>query len=135
MSHAFRSAILVLLLSLANERQPADLRAAVLYCFEAYVHGNVQGKQAIVSTLLPTSVEGPQPATTAGHYLCSMLVGAEPLQVYFGAVCLIHCVNSERTLKEQLLRVQMALSTGSAPTTLLQQVCTYSVLMMLAFVR
>ena len=77
---ADKTATLVLLLSLSNERQPHDLRAAVLYCFEAYVHRNADGKAAIINTLLPANAVA-QTAPTAGHYLCSMLVANEPLQV------------------------------------------------------
>lgn len=53
-----RSALVVLLMSMVNEKQPTSLRTAVLYCFECFVHKNDAGQSQIVQALLPTSAEG-----------------------------------------------------------------------------
>lgn len=54
-----RPAIVVLLMSMVNEKQPFVLRCAVLYCFQCYLFRNQQGQAAVVQTLLPSqTVEG-----------------------------------------------------------------------------
>lgn len=53
-----RSATLVLIMSMANERQPFAMRTAALYCIECYLYKNEKGKREIIQTLLPSSVEG-----------------------------------------------------------------------------
>ncbi|KXJ14248.1 General vesicular transport factor p115 [Exaiptasia diaphana] len=51
----FLPAIVVLLMSMINDKQPFSLRCAVLYCFQCYLYKNEQGQGQIVSTLLPSS--------------------------------------------------------------------------------
>lgn len=53
-----RSATLVLIMSMANERQPFSMRLAALYCVECYLYKNEKGKREIIQTLLPSSTEG-----------------------------------------------------------------------------
>ena len=53
-----RSALVVLLLSMVNEKQPVVLRTAVLYFFQCFVYKNETNQTQIVQALLPTSVEG-----------------------------------------------------------------------------
>jgi len=50
-------AIVVLLMSMVNDKQPFVLRCAVLYCFECFLYKNDLGQSQIIATLLPTSAE------------------------------------------------------------------------------
>lgn len=53
-----RPAIVVLLMSMVNEKQPFVLRCAVLYCFQCFLFKNEIGQSQLVQTLLPSSTEG-----------------------------------------------------------------------------
>lgn len=53
-----RSALVLLLMSMVNEKQPISLRTAVLYCFQCYLYKNDISQGQIVQALLPTSMEG-----------------------------------------------------------------------------
>lgn len=53
-----KPAIVVLLMSMVNEKQPFELRCAVLYCFQCFLYKNELGQAQIVQTLLPSSTEG-----------------------------------------------------------------------------
>ncbi len=53
-----RPAIVVLLMSMVNERQPFVLRCAVLYCFQCFLYKNHKGQGEIVATLLPSTIDG-----------------------------------------------------------------------------
>lgn len=59
-----RPAIVVLLMSMVNERQPFVLRCAVLYCFQCFLYKNHKGQGEIVSTLLPSTIDGMQTITS-----------------------------------------------------------------------
>ncbi|KAL7976964.1 hypothetical protein Chor_008913 [Crotalus horridus] len=99
-----RPAIVVLLMSMVNERQPFVLRCAVLYCFQCFLYKNQKGQGEIVSTLLPSTID-------------------DSVSNWCAAVALAHALQENATLKEQLLRVQLATSIGNPPVSLLQQ-CT-----------
>lgn len=53
-----RPAIVVLLMSMVNEKQPFYLRCAVLYCFQSFLYKNELGQSQIVQTLLPSTADG-----------------------------------------------------------------------------
>ena len=53
-----RPAIVVLLMSMVNEKQPFVLRCAVLYCFQSFLYKNELGQSQIVQTLLPSTADG-----------------------------------------------------------------------------
>lgn len=57
-SFVHRPAIVVLLMSMVNERQPFVLRCAVLYCFQCFLYKNQKGQGEIVATLLPSTIDG-----------------------------------------------------------------------------
>ncbi|XP_078317868.1 general vesicular transport factor p115-like [Crassostrea virginica] len=116
-----RPAIVVLLMSMVNEKQPFPLRCAVLYCFQSFLYKNEVGQSQIVTTLLPTSSDANQ--ITAGQLLCGGLFSGDSLSNWFAAVALLHAISENDTQKEQLLRVQLATSIGSPPVSLLQQCC------------
>lgn len=53
-----RPVIVILLMSMINEKQPFELRCAVLYCFQSFLYKNELGQAQIVETLLPTTSDG-----------------------------------------------------------------------------
>jgi len=53
-----RPAIVVLLMSMVNDKQPFILRCSVLYCFVSFLYKNDLGQSQIIQTLLPSSAEG-----------------------------------------------------------------------------
>ncbi|XP_050394510.1 general vesicular transport factor p115 isoform X2 [Patella vulgata] len=116
-----RPAIVVLLMSMVNEKQPFVLRCAVLYCFQSFLYKNEVGQSQIVQTLLPTTAD--VNTITAGQLLCGGLFSSDSLSNWFAAVAMLHAILENRTQKEQLLRVQLATSLGNPPVSLLQQCC------------
>eukprot|EP00064_Thunnus_orientalis_P007463 superscaffoldBa00000833_g7484 len=120
-SSIHRPAIVVLLMSMVNERQPFVLRCAVLYCFQCFLYKNQKGQGEIVATLLPSTIDAN--SISAGQLLCGGLFSADSLSNWCAAVALAHALQDNLTQKEQLLRVQLATSLGKPPVSLLQQ-CT-----------
>ncbi|XP_010609123.1 general vesicular transport factor p115 isoform X1 [Fukomys damarensis] len=118
-----RPAIVVLLMSMVNERQPFVLRCAVLYCFQCFLYKNQKGQGEIVSTLLPSTIDATGNSISAGQLLCGGLFSTDSLSNWCAAVALAHALQENATQKEQLLRVQLATSIGNPPVSLLQQ-CT-----------
>ncbi|XP_055389702.1 general vesicular transport factor p115 [Condylostylus longicornis] len=116
-----RPAVVVLLMSMVNEKQPLTLRCAVLYSFECFFYKNEIGQAALVQTLLPSSSEVSN--LTTGQLLCGGLFSTDVLANWFSAVALMHGLLDNSAQKEQLLRVLLATSPGSQPVSLLQQ-CT-----------
>ncbi|XP_043969321.1 general vesicular transport factor p115 isoform X2 [Gambusia affinis] len=116
-----RPAIVVLLMSMVNERQPFVLRCAVLYCFQCFLYKHQKGQGEIVATLLPSTIDAN--SISAGQLLCGGLFSADSLSNWCAAVALAHTLQDNLTQKEQLLRVQLATSLGKPPVSLLQQ-CT-----------
>ncbi|XP_078799388.1 general vesicular transport factor p115-like [Oryzias latipes] len=116
-----RPAIVVLLMSMENERQPFVLRCAVLYCFQCFLYKNQKGQGEIVATLLPSTIDAN--SISAGQLLCGGLFSADSLSNWCAAVALAHALQDNLTQKEQLLRVQLTTSLGKPPVSLLQQ-CT-----------
>uniref|UniRef100_A0A5F9CBC9 General vesicular transport factor p115 n=1 Tax=Oryctolagus cuniculus TaxID=9986 RepID=A0A5F9CBC9_RABIT len=118
-----RPAIVVLLMSMVNERQPFVLRCAVLYCFQCFLYKNQKGQGEIVSTLLPSTIDAMGNSVSAGQLLCGGLFSTDSLSNWCAAVALAHALQENATQKEQLLRVQLATNIGNPPVSLLQQ-CT-----------
>ncbi|XP_050347503.1 general vesicular transport factor p115 [Nymphalis io] len=116
-----RPAIIVLLMSMVNEKQPFSLRCAVLYCFQCYLYRNEVGQANLVQTLLPSSTD--VSSLTSGQILCGGLFSSDLLSKWFSAVALKHALIDNTTQKEQLLRVLLATNIGSTPVSLLHQ-CT-----------
>lgn len=116
-----RPAIVILLMSMINDKQPFELRCAVLYCFQSYLHGNHIGQSKIVQTLLPSSIENQE--VSAGQLLCAGLFSvADPLSNWCSAVGLSHALHGNNEMQQQLLRVQLATSPGNPPISLMQQI-------------
>ncbi|VDM30369.1 unnamed protein product [Hydatigera taeniaeformis] len=115
-------AITVLLVTMVNERQQLAVRMAVLYCFQCLLAGNSEIQTAVVSTLLPKHSE-PSCVMSAGQLLCGGLFSQDALSAWFSAIALFHSINQNRGLKENLLQVHMAPSSGSGPPVTLMQQC------------
>lgn len=118
-----RPAIVVLLMSMVNEKQPFALRCSVLYCFECFLYKNEIGQAQVVQTLLP-STSGTSVLTT-GQLLCSGLFNTDPLSSWFSSVALSHTLIENPAQKEQLLRVLLATTVGAQPVSLLHQCALY----------
>ncbi|KAL1494395.1 hypothetical protein ABEB36_010000 [Hypothenemus hampei] len=118
-----RPALVVLIMSMVNEKQPFALRCAVLYCFQCFLYKNEIGQELVVQTLLPSSAG--TTAVTTGQLLCSGLFSTDPLSNWFAAVALSHCLIENPAQKEQLLRVLLATNLGAQPVTLLSQCAIY----------
>uniref|UniRef100_A0A2M3Z0T2 Putative er-golgi vesicle-tethering protein n=1 Tax=Anopheles braziliensis TaxID=58242 RepID=A0A2M3Z0T2_9DIPT len=113
------SAIVLLLMSMVNEKQPLPLRCAVLYCFQSYLYRNEGGQSSLVKTLLQSSDQ--TTTITSGQLLCRNLFSTDPLSNWFASVSLSHALLDNPTQKEQLLRVVLATSHNSKPVSLLEQ--------------
>lgn len=59
-----RPVIVVLLMSMVNEKQPFLLRCSVLYCLQCFLYKNPIGQAQLVQTLLPQGNEAQQIITT-----------------------------------------------------------------------
>lgn len=64
-----RPVIVILLMSMINEKQPFELRCAVLYCFQSFLYKNELGQAQIVETLLPSTSDGLLRETDKRHGL------------------------------------------------------------------
>ncbi|XP_054007785.1 general vesicular transport factor p115 isoform X1 [Hylaeus anthracinus] len=114
-----RPAIVVLLMSMVNEKQPFVLRCSVLYCFQCFLYKNEVGQNQLIQTLLPQGNE--MQSLTTGQLLCGGLFTPDSLSNWFSAVALSHALIDDSTQKEQLLRVLLATNIGKPPVTLMQQ--------------
>lgn len=105
-----RPAIVVLLMSMVNEKQPFALRCAVLYCFQCFLFKNEIGQSQVVQMLLPNSSN--VTALTTGQLLCGGLFSNDALSNWFSAVALSHTLIENPAQKEQLLRVLLSTTLG-----------------------
>nr|CDS25386.1 tubby [Hymenolepis microstoma] len=115
-------AITVLLVTMVNDRQQLPVRLAVLYCFQCLLADNKDIQSAVVSTLLPKDTEQ-WGVMSAGQLLCGGLFSQDGLAAWFSAIALFHSIHNNRALKESLLQVHMAPSSGSGPPVTLMQQC------------
>lgn len=115
-----QKAIVVLLMSMVNEKQPLTLRCAVLYCFQSFLYNCEIAQSSTIATLLPSTAH--VKSLTVGQLLCGGLFSSDALANWFSLVSLMHGLIGNNTQKEQLLRVMLATS-SSQQMSLLQQ-CT-----------
>ncbi|XP_059475287.1 general vesicular transport factor p115 [Neocloeon triangulifer] len=115
-----RTALVVLLMSMVNEKQPLALRCAVLYCYQSFLHRNQDGQAQLAQTLLPSSSEQVAGLTT-GQLLCGGLFSPDVLTNWFSCIALSHGLVENPGTKEQLLRVLLAASPGQPAVSLLHQ--------------
>lgn len=57
-----------------------------------------------------------------GQYICAAIVSSESVQVWFGAVCLMHTLFDADHLKKQLLYVRLLMVEGEEPVSLLTHI-------------
>jgi len=114
-----RPAIILLLMSMVNDKQPFSLRCAVLYCFQSYLFKNPTGQGSIVSSLLPTNEQ--QPDISAGQLLCGGLFSPDPVSNWLCSAALSHVFIDTEEMKVELLRVQLSTTVGSPPVSLISQ--------------
>ena len=113
-----RPIVTILLMSMINEKQPFHLRCSILYCFECFLYKNEQTKTEIVETLLPKEhqTQNSSSQITTGQILCSGLFSQNDfVSNWLCAVAIAHTINENNSLKEQMLRVQLAVGTSNAP--------------------
>lgn len=115
-----QSALLILLMSMVNEKQVFELRCAVLYCFQCFLHQNESGQEKIVQTLIPSRENT---CLTVGQLLCGGLISNETLTNWLSSIALMHVLIQGQSPKEQLLRVLLAKSDNNLSISLLQK-CT-----------
>ncbi|KAE9541043.1 hypothetical protein AGLY_004288 [Aphis glycines] len=111
--------LLLLLCTMLSDKQPFDMRCAVLYVFQCYLYRNDFGKMKIVQKLLPLEKEVTE--TCISNLLCRGLFNKEPLNSWFSAVVLSHALIDNPEGKEKLLNVKLS-SSDNNPPTLLQQI-------------
>lgn len=116
--------LVVLLMSMVNEKQTFDLRTAVLYCFECFLWKNDLGQAKVIETLLPNAPNVDASAVTSGPLLCSGLFSSDTITNWLTSVALMHTLVENKTQKEQLLRVQLATEPSSQPVALMSQICS-----------
>merc|ERR1719341_2782102 len=116
-----RPAIILLLMSMVNDKQPFSLRCAVLYCFQSYLHRHPAGQAGIVASLLPTAPGDPATDVSAGQLLCGGLFSGEPVSNWLCSAALSHVFMDNPGVQVELLRVQLATVPGAPPVSLLAQ--------------
>jgi hypothetical protein len=102
-----RQLLIILLMSMINEKQTFALRYSIFYCIQSYLFKNVQAQASIIETLLPGQSHEQQ-QITSGQLLCGGLFNADSLSNWLSACLLLHSINDNKQQKEQLLRVQLA---------------------------
>ena len=118
-----RPALVVLLMSMVNSRQPLPLRLAVLYCTSSWLHKNETAQSQLVQTLLPS--EQPTGGVTAGQLLCGALFSADPLTSWLASTALSHAILNARPQQEALVRVQLSAGPDQAPVSLSTQLTSF----------
>merc|ERR1719220_2893298 len=116
-----RPAIILLLMSMVNDKQPFSLRCAVLYCFQSYLHRHPAGQAGIIASLLPTAPGDPATDVSAGQLLCGGLFSGEPVSNWLCSAALAHVFMDNPGVQVELLRVQLATVPGAPPVSLLAQ--------------
>merc|ERR1719237_989623 len=116
-----RPAIILLLMSMVNDKQPFSLRCAVLYCFQSYLHRHPAGQAGIIASLLPTAPGDASTDVSAGQLLCGGLFSGEPVSNWLCSAALAHVFMDNPGVQVELLRVQLATVPGAPPVSLLAQ--------------
>lgn len=116
-----QSAILILLMSMVNEKQMFELRCAILYCFQSFLYQNSSGQERIIQTLIPSGDNSL--GLSIGQLLCGGIISNESLTCWLSANALMHVIMHGKQPKEQLLRVLLAKSDDNLPISLLEK-CT-----------
>merc|ERR1719354_278968 len=116
-----RPVLVLLLISMVNDKQPFLLRCSVLYCVQSYLYKNQIGQNSIVDALLPQELENNAGEVSSGQLLCGGLFSNDPISNWLCSVAVAQVISESAQLKEELLRVQLATQGGTAPMSLLVQ--------------
>jgi hypothetical protein len=118
-----RQLLIILLMSMINEKQPFNLRSSILYCIQSYLYKNEQGQAQLIETLLPQQANETQNSITSGQLLVGGLFNPDPISNWLCASVLSYAILDNKTQKEQLLRVQLTLNAQQQPqsVSLMQQ--------------
>ena len=103
-----RPAFILILMSMVNDKQPFELRCAILYCLQCYLHKNQQRQEEIMNTLLPSHETVDENEITARQLLCGGLFSNDGVSNWLSAVALAHGMMDQEALKTELLKVQVA---------------------------
>lgn len=114
-----QSALVILLMSMINDKQPLELRCAVLYCLQCFLYQNENGQRKVVDTLIPNDAS--VSSVTIGQLLCGGILSNETLANWLSSVALMHVLIENLSPREQLLRVLLAKTDNNPPITLLQK--------------
>lgn len=116
--------LVVLLMSMVNEKQGFDLRSAVLYSFQCFLYRNELGQAQVIETLLPNSPTVDVNAVSSGQLLCGGLFSADSLTNWLVCTALSHTLIDNKIQKEQLLRVQLTTDPNALPVALMPHICS-----------
>ena len=112
-----RPLIVVLLMSMINEKQAFELRCSILFCLQCYLNKNEAGQSQIIDTLLPNESNSHAPQSiTPGQLLVGGLFSTDFLSNWFCASALAHATLDNTKEKEKLLRVQLAFNDEATNT-------------------
>ncbi|OQR72599.1 general vesicular transport factor p115-like [Tropilaelaps mercedesae] len=92
--------VLLLLMSMLIEKQPMDLRCAILYCFQCYVHGNAEIQKELIDQF-DTGAEG--------KLLHQGLSSKEPMSNWLAAMAVSYIVADRKVLDVVLCEVATSL--------------------------
>jgi len=104
-------ALVVLLRSMVNSKQPLSLRLAVLYCTCSLMVKNPQCQKATIDSLLPS--ESPS-SFTAGVIISGGLFKADPLTCWLSAAAMAEAVYENPEQQAALSRVQLSNQSGTS---------------------
>jgi len=114
-----RAAVILLLMSMVNEKQPFGLRCSVLYCFQSYLHRNPTGQASVIASLLPTTLQSAD--ITSGQLACGGLFANDFVSNWLSSAALAHALLDSEQLKKDICRVQVSGRDGGEPVSLLAQ--------------
>lgn len=110
-----RPLLIILLMTMINEKQSFGLRCSILYLFECFLFKNEAKKSQMVESLvLANALTSSNGEINAGQLLCSGLFSSSQSQqdfvsTWLCACALSHCIRDNLKLKEQLLGVHLAI--------------------------
>jgi len=116
-----RTLLIILLMTMINEKQTFNLRYSILYFFQCFLFKNEPSKTQVIETLLTSSTPSSNAGVNQiniGQILCSGLFNQHDfISNWLCACALTHTINENNALKEQLLRVRLAINTNDETDT------------------
>jgi hypothetical protein len=114
-----RTLLIILLMTMINEKQTFNFRYSILYFFQCFLFKNEPNKTQVIETLLTSS--SPSAGVNQinmGQILCSGLFNQHDfISNWLCACALTHTINENNALKEQLLRVRLAINSSDENDT------------------